>query len=156
MQANVKNINGWSKKRVGEIATRIVVRAGTSSTPYIEIGDIDVERKQYSVKDKPSPGICVSAENKDVIVSKVRPTRGAVVQLQRRAFVSPAFSVLRAASADDADFLFYALSREDFFRYLGTLETGTTYPSCDDKDVENYEISFPENQKERKKVAEII
>jgi type I restriction enzyme S subunit len=155
MKTNTSHINGWSKKRVGEIATRVISRAGVGSTPYIEIGDVDAERKQYSIKDKPSPGICISAENNDVIISKVRPTRGAIAQLQQQAFVSPAFSVLRA-SPEDADFLFYTLSRQDFFSYLGNLETGTTYPSCDDGDIENYEIDFPNNATERQKVAQII
>jgi restriction endonuclease S subunit len=83
----------------------------------------------------------------------VRPTRGAISLIKENfLYVSPAFSVLEA---DNSKFLLYSLSRQQFFNYLGALETGTTYPSVNDKDVMNYELPLPPLP-EQHKIAQIL
>lgn len=141
-------------KRIDEVSDRVITRAGVGSTPYVEIGDVDVDTKRYTLKDKPSPSICISASKNDVLVSKVRPTRGAITKLRSDAYVSLGFAAVRPKI--NADFLFYSLCREEFLRYLGTLETGTTYPSCDDSDVANYQIAVPTDNAEQEKIAEVL
>jgi len=48
------------------------------------------------------------------------------------------------------------LSRHAFFNYLGTLETGTTYPSVSDQDILNYEFLLPMDFEEQQKIAEVL
>src|SRR6185312_10449257 len=96
----------------------------------------------------------ISASKNDVLVSKVRPTRGAITKLRSDAYVSLGFAAVRPKI--NADFLFYSLCKEEFLRYLGTLETGTTYPSCDDGDIANYQIAVPLDALEQEKIADIL
>ena len=144
---------GWKWVRLGEIANLVKDISPEGSKPYLEIGDIDIHSKNYIIKEKESPNHCIKAKRGNIVISKVRPTRGAI-SLIKEAFlyVSPAFSVLEA---DNSTFLFYSLSRRQFFNYLGTLETGTTYPSVNDKDVMNYELPLPPLP-EQQKIAEIL
>ena len=146
--------NGWGRHTIGDIADLVSRRGPQGSVPYLEIGDIDVVNKLYALKAKSSPGICLCSEAGDVLVSKVRPTRGAIVYIDNQIYTSPAFSVLRAKGNNR--YLFYSLTRQNFINYLGLREIGTTYPSCDDQDVLEYKISLPESTNEQSKIAEIL
>jgi type I restriction enzyme S subunit len=149
------SVPGWSRTTVGAVVQRITDRAGIGAGPYVEIGDIDVISKKIHFKSKVSPGHCLKATTNDVLVSKVRPTRGAISKLSTDAFVSPAFCVLRSQRIDP-DFFYYVCTRIGLSKYLGIVETGTTYPSCDDADVLAYRFDFPEDWKEQQKIAEIL
>lgn len=157
MSCNINDTpEGWAKGKIGDTANLGQNRSRSGSFPYLEIGDIDIETKRYLVKDKPAPGICLEAHKSDTIVSKVRPTRGAISYiLDDILYVSPAFSVLRGLTINNK-LLFYYLSKEDLTRYLGSIETGTAYPSCNDIDILNYQIIYPKSSTEQVKIAEII
>jgi type I restriction enzyme S subunit len=146
--------DGWSRNKLSYFVDLIGKRAPKFSTPYLEIGDIDIISKNYELKEKPAPGVCLLAESGDVLVSKVRPTRGAITFVKDSLFTSPAFSVVR--SKKNKQYLFYALSRQKFVNYLGIRETGTTYPSCDDGDILDYKADFPEDSTEQQKIAEVL
>jgi type I restriction enzyme S subunit len=53
--------------------------------------------------------------------------------------------------------LFYFLAwNKKFFDYLGEKQKGTNYPSVREKDVLEFEISFPENGEEQQKIVKIL
>ncbi len=154
VEAKNKIPEGWQEGSLSCFANPIAKRFPKNSSPYLEIGDIDVISKNYKTKDKPAPGVCLAVDCGDVLISKVRPTRGAIIKVKDSLYVSPAFSVLRACGDDN--YLYYALSRQKFVNYLGTRETGTTYPSCDDRDIFDYNTVFPIKIEEQQKIAEIL
>jgi type I restriction enzyme S subunit len=144
---------GWKWVRLEDIAIRIKNIAPKGSNPYLEIGDVDINSKKYFIKDKSSPNHCIKAKKGEIIISKVRPTRGAISIIKEPfLFVSPAFLLI---DFHNSKFLFYSLSRTQFFNFLGKLETGTTYPSVNDEDVLSYKLPLPPLP-EQQKIAEIL
>jgi len=113
--------------------------------PYIEIGDIDVATKQYAYKDKKSIPGCSIAKKGNVLVSRVRPTRGAVsIVMEDEVCVSSAFTVLDSLDTSVVlnKYVFYALAfKKQFYRYLESVQKGTSYPSCREADILKYKIS---------------
>lgn len=144
---------GWKKVKLGEIGENLKNIEPKGSTPYLEISDIDIYSKLYNIKEKPAPSSCLCAEKNDILISKVRPTRGAVsFVMDNSLFVSQALLVLRTKNSN---FLFYIVSQGKFFKYLGLIETGTTYPSVSDEDILQYEFLLPPIH-EQEKIAEIL
>ena len=154
MSEDVKVPEGWKRLKLGEIVENLKKVAPPMSKPYLEIGDIDINSKSYKLKDKEAPNYCLVAYKDNIVISKVRPTRGAIAKIKEtKIFVSPALLVLKYSNPS---FLFYSLSRDAFFNFLGKLETGTTYPSVNDIDILSYEILFPPISTEQQKIAEIL
>lgn len=138
------------KKRIDEIADIILKKADENELPYIEIGDIDVLTKQYNIKEKFAVDGALRAKRNHLLVSKVRPTRGAVAILDNDYCVSNAFVVLQAHQSIIPKYLFYTIAyNQHFYVYLGRLEKGTSYPSCRASDILSYKIpviSKPEQE----------
>ena len=146
---------GWSISTLENVSMSIKKNAPKNSSPYLEIGDIDIKNKRYSLKDKKSPNHCLTAEQKYLVISKVRPTRGAISLIKEQfLYVSPAFLVLK--STIDFEYLYFYLSRKKFFNFLCTRETGTTYPSVHDKDILEFKLMVPFFLPEQQKIAEIL
>ena len=126
-------------------------------SPYIEIGDIDIINKTYSFKNKKSVSGAKYAEKNSIIVSTVRPTRGAISIIKEdKIAVSNAFAILKINDEIcNYKYLFYMINNNRFFDYLGSISTGATYPTCSKDDVYNYEISLPSLQ-EQEKIVEIF
>jgi len=136
----------WLTKKLGEIVKKVdLKKAPIGSWPYIEIGDIDIENKNIILKDKKSINGAVIAPADSVLVSRVRPTRGAIVLINKSYAVSPAFTILKAKSSETlSKFLFYWLSSSrDFLTYLQRKQKGSNYPSVREKDILNYKIVLP-------------
>jgi len=129
------------KKRISDIADTILKKPNNEELQYIEIGDIDVETKQYISKDKPAVKGALKAKKDHVLISKVRPTRGAVTIVSEDSLVSNAFVVLQTRESIIPKYLFYSIAyNKRFFLQLGNLEKGTSYPSCRAKDILTYKI----------------
>ena len=136
----------WPTKKLGEVVEKLELKkAPTNSWPYIEIGDINIENKSIILKDKKSIKGAVIAPADSVLVSRVRPTRGAIVYLDKDYVVSSAFSVIKPKLFESSSkFLFYCLGfSKDFIRYLQRKQRGSNYPSVTEKDILNFEISLP-------------
>jgi len=132
------------KQRISDIGDVILKKSNNEKLPYIEIGDIDVETKQYIRKDKPAVKGALKAKKDHVIISKVRPTRGAVTIVSEDCLVSNAFVVLQTRESIIPKYLFYSIAyNKRFFLRLGKLEKGTSYPSCRAKDILTYKIPLP-------------
>ena len=146
------------KQRISDIADAILKKSNNEKLPYIEIGDINVETKQYIGKDKPAVEGALKAKKDHVLISKVRPTRRAVTIITKDCLVSNAFIVLQAQKSIIPKYLFYSIAyNKRFFLQLGKLERGTSYPSCRAKDILTYKISVPiiSEQKEIIKILDI-
>lgn len=143
--------------KLNDIVTVVTQRADDSDLPYIEIGDIDIDTKQYLIKSKKVVDNAIRAIRNDVIVSKVRPTRGAVTIIKDDCFVSNAFIVMRGTSAIYPFYLFHALARNSkFFSHLGKFEKGATYPTCTTKDVLSFSIAVPDNYDDQIRIASVL
>ncbi len=144
------------KQRISDISDVILKKSNNEELPYIEIGDIDVETKQYINKDKPAVEGALKAKKDHVLISKVRPTRGAVTIIAKDCLVSNAFVVLQARKLIIPRYLFYSIAyNKRFFLRLGKLERGTSYPSCKAKDILTYKISVPTISKQ-KEIVKIL
>ena len=144
------------KQRISDISDVILKKSNNEELPYIEIGDIDIETKQYINKDKPAVEGALKAKKDHVLISKVRPTRGAVTIIAKDCLVSNAFVVLQARKLIIPRYLFYSIAyNKRFFLRLGKLERGTSYPSCRAKDILTYKISVP-TISEQKEIVKIL
>ena len=131
------------KHKISDIADAILKKSYNEELPYIEIGDIDVETKQYIRKDKSAVKGALKAKKDHVLISKVRPTRGAVTIITKDCLVSNAFVVLQTRESIIPKYLIYSIAyNKRFFLRLGKLEKGTSYPSCRAKDILTYKISL--------------
>jgi len=139
-------MNSWPTKKLGEVTERLrLEKAPLGSWPYIEIGDVDLENKSVILKDKKSIKGAVIAPKDSVLISRVRPTRGAIALIDKNYIVSSAFTVLKARQLETSSrFLFYWLGNlRKFYVYLQSKQKGSNYPSVREKDILNYEIPLP-------------
>jgi len=149
--------SNWPTKKLGEVVETITPqKVPIGTTPYVEIGDIDIETKKINFKEKGSVKGSIFAPTYCVIVSRVRPTRGAVALLGKKLAISSAFTILKSKSVLDLKFLFYYLAyNPKFFEYLGERQKGSNYPSCREKDILNFEIPLPPIKIQKRIVARI-
>ena len=145
----------WVKKKIGEIYDyEDGVRTNGGDQGYIEIGDIDVEHKSYNLsqKEKLSVPGAVKVPANTLLISTVRPTRGAITITQSSLHVSSAFCRLRLTNK----FLFYFVCHPNFFKYLGENSMGGTYPICRDETILNYEAFMPNDLDEQIAISKIL
>lgn len=120
---------------------------------YLEIGDIDVKTKDYQINNKekrPALG-AVKVPANTLLISTVRPTRGAITRTKSELYVSSAFCKLRLTN----DFYFYCLYQRKFFDYLKHRQSGATYPTVKDIDILTFKIPVL-SESEQKKITQIL
>jgi type I restriction enzyme S subunit len=125
--------------------------------PYLEISDIDTKSKTYVLKDKGSVKGSVNAKKDSILVSTVRPSRGAIAIVKENELaVSNAIAILKVnESICHPKYLFYALNNKNFFKYLHKNSKGATYPTCSKEDIYNYNINYFEYAKQIKIVYKL-
>ncbi len=136
----------WPMIKIFDVVELVKDKASTNEFPYLEIGDVDISTKAYSFKDKKSVAGALRAKKDDVVISKVRPTRGAIsIIKESNLVVSGGFSVLNSNTEKiNPKYLFSILAYNDnFLEYLGSRSKGATYPTCSNKDVLDFEIPLP-------------
>ncbi len=145
-----------------------------SQYPYIEIGDINVATGAatfniVSTEDLPDNAKIMTKVN-DILVSTVRPNRGAVAILEQDdLLVSGAFTVLREKSDYPKEVLQVLLRSEMYRDWMLRYNVGTSYPVIKDNDILNLPIpildeelkkeivnSVQESSKLRKKSKELL
>lgn len=115
------------------------------SYPYVEIGDIDigngsVKYNIVSTQDLPA-NAKIMTQKGDLIISTVRPYRGAVAILETNdLLVSGAFTVLRATSFYPTQTLQVLFRTKLYKDWLLKFNVGTSYPVIKDEDVLNIPI----------------
>jgi type I restriction enzyme S subunit len=148
----------WPTIKLGEICEKIKKeKAPVGTIPYIEIGNVDVNSKKVIFNEKGAVKGSIFAPENSILISRVRPTRGAVTFIDKKTAVSSAFTIIKPKPKCNPKLLFYFLAwNKKFFDYLGEKQKGTNYPSVREKDVLEFEISFPENGEEQQKVVKIL
>jgi len=148
----------WQRKKLGEICEEIEKKkAPVGTTPYIEIGNIDVSNKKVILTEKGAVNGSVFAPENSILISRVRPTRGAVVLLDKKMAVSSAFTIIKPKSNYNPKLLFYFLAwNKKFFDYLGEKQKGTNYPSVREDEILEFEVAVPENNEIQKKIVRIL
>lgn len=115
--------------------------------PYVEIGDINVGDGTYSyhltsVEDLPA-NAKIKVKMNDLIVSKVRPYRGAVSIIRHNLqdlVVSGAFTVLRRTSDYSIETLAVLFKTPIYRDWFLKWNVGSSYPVIKDEDVMNIPI----------------
>jgi len=148
----------WTTKKLGEIKKDIKLdKVFTGTIPYIEIGSIDVNSKKVVYGNKGAVKGSVFCPENSILISRVRPTRGAVVFIDKKIAVSSAFTIIKPKPEINPKLLFYFLAwNNKFFNYLGSKQKGTNYPSVRQSDILDFQISYPENRKIQQKIVEIL
>lgn len=132
-------------------------RAREGVAPYVEIGDVDIDTKKIISKRKGAVKGSVVATSGSILVSRVRPTRGAIAILEEDSAVSSAFTILKPRDAIDLRLLFYGLAySDDFSGFLGQKQTGLLYPSVKEGEILSYEISYPSCLREQRRIVGIL
>lgn len=113
---------------------------------YIEIGDIDISSGSYEttmlLDDELPANAKIMTKKGDILVSTVRPYRGAVSILKKDGIlVSGAFTVLRAKNSYPAEVLQVLLRMELYKQWLLKYNVGTSYPVIKDEDI--LQIAIP-------------
>lgn len=131
---------------------------------YIEIGDVNIsngESKPNIVLEENLPANAkIKVEKGDILVSKVRPYRGAVSIIEENypnLVVSGAFTVLRPKnnSIYSAEFLKVLLRTELYKDWLLQFNVGTSYPVIKDENILNLPIPIV-NENVQSQIAEYI
>jgi type I restriction enzyme S subunit len=148
---------GWVEATVSEYAIISKLKGKEGTIPYLEIGDIDIVSKKYELKDKPSVKGCKSSKKHDVLISRVRPTRGAIAIINEDELcVSSGFSILRFNEEAAAKLVYYQLAfNTKFLNYLGENCTGTMYPTVSEEFIENYKINLSPLAEQHRIVAKL-
>ena len=148
----------WPMVELGEVCDLIKERSDINQFPYLEIGDLDINTKNYVLKEKKSVTGALKAKKNNIIISKVRPTRGAIsIIIENELCVSGGFTILSSNTKKLLPkYLFLILSNNDeFFGYLGARSKGATYPTCSDKDIIKFKIPLPPLEIQEQIVAEL-
>ena len=130
------------------------IRTNGGEKYYLEIGDVDINSKTYNIegKQKLSVNGAVKVPKGTVLVSTVRPTRGAMTILLDNMYVSGAFCRLKIKNK----FVYYIMQQNNFLKFLGDNSKGGTYPTCNYDDILNFEFPAPTLAEEQKEIANIL
>lgn len=118
---------------------------------YLEIGDIDIDTKNYDISKKQKLTVkgAIKVPENTILISTVRPTRGAITITKSEINVSNAFFKMKLNK-----YVYYCLNRKNFFEYLGSVASGVSYPTCKEQDILNYKIPLPPLAIQKKIVQE--
>ncbi|MCD8381012.1 MAG: restriction endonuclease subunit S [Lachnospiraceae bacterium] len=119
--------------------------------PYVEIGDIDIGTGSAEYHIIPTSKLPANAkimtQKDDLIVSTVRPYRGAVAILKENdLLVSGAFTVLRSKSCYPVQTLQVLFRTQLYKDWLLKYNVGTSYPVIKDEDILNIPIPVFKNE----------
>jgi type I restriction enzyme S subunit len=147
----------WQTKPLRELCDTVAERAKEGAFPYIEIGNIIPQTKGYLFSEKSAVKGALVGKADDILISRVRPTRGAIAIVEdRHIAVSSAFTVLRCRQKIRARFLHFALAwNKTFLTYLGNRAKGALYPTVQEKDILAFEVPVPPLP-EQERVAELL
>lgn len=136
-------------KRLGDLTIQNTTQCDktVSDYDYIEIGDVDVGNATYcsthlSVDDLPA-NAKIMAHKGDLIISKVRPNRGAVAIIEddrSDLVVSGAFTVVAPKDEIFCECLLVLLRTNVYRDWLLRWAVGSSYPVVKDEDVLNMPI----------------
>jgi len=129
---------------------------------YVEIGDINIGHgtchPNTLLKEDLPANAKIEVKEGDILVSKVRPYRGAVAIINNAAnnlIVSSAFTVLREKTSMRKEFLHVLLRTNLYRQWLLKFNVGTSYPVI--KDVDVLTLPLPQvSQETQDKIVELV
>ena len=142
---------------IGSLFSQVTSRCPRDepSYRYVEIGDIDTgtgaaSYNEIDTADLPDNAKLMTRAG-DILVSKVRPNRGAVAILEDdNLLVSGAFTVLRKKSEYSCEML-QVILRSDLYReLLLRYNVGTSYPVIKDEDILNMPVPLLDHDTQEK------
>ncbi|MBI4838522.1 MAG: restriction endonuclease subunit S, partial [Nitrospirae bacterium] len=117
-------------------------KARDTAYQYIEVGSVDISsgdiERLYLICDELPANAKIIVGGGELIVSKVRPTRGAITIIPddwKGVVCSGAFVVLREKGKFKKEVLNVFLKSQAGKELLGRPVTGTSYPTIDDNDI---------------------
>ncbi|MDR1341033.1 MAG: restriction endonuclease subunit S [Prevotellaceae bacterium] len=129
---------------------------------YTEIGDINIGNGSFAynlinIDDLPD-NAKIKSEKNDILISKVRPNRGAVAIINEDIqdfIVSGAFTVLKENSDYKKETLFVLLKTNVYKEWLLKYNVGTSYPVIKDDDILNLPIPMIDG-KIQQQISELV
>lgn len=145
MSKQIKIPKHWEVLSIKDAFDIIREKGFENDVPYLEIGDVDLNKKNYLLKGKPSVKGCKVSKKGDILISRVRPTRGAITQIKEELIsVSSAFTIIRDKGIFALPFPFYFLAwNKAFLKYLGDNCTGSLYPTVSEILLSGYKMPIP-------------
>ena len=130
------------------------------SYKYIEIGDVNVGTGVASfnvIETNELPDNAkIMTKKDDILISKVRPNRGAIAILEDDDFlVSGAFTVLREKNKYKKEVLHVILRSEIYRDWLLRYNVGTSYPVIKDEDVLNMPLPLLDEATQNEIAAQV-
>ena len=127
---------------------------------YVEIGDVNVSSgvavANKIATDELPDNAKIMTQADDVLVSKVRPNRGAVAILrENNLLVSGAFAVLRSSKNFSVEVLQVLLRTKIYRELMLKFNVGTSYPVIKDEDVLNLPLPIIEGALQEKIAAQV-
>ncbi len=155
---NYKNGYTTPRQQFEQIKTKC--KRNLKQYPYVEIGDINVATGESSFNfvstDDLPENAKIMTEKGDLLVSTVRPYRGAVsITKLDNLLVSGAFTVLRSKGAYPAQTLQVLLRTNLYKEWLLRYNVGTSYPVIKDDNILDIPIPLFD-QKTHKKIENSI
>jgi len=143
---------GWGVKKLSEIAQvnpeSITKKNAPEEINYIDIKSVTTgsieEIKQMDFNGAPSRARR-KVRHGDLIWATVRPNRkqySFIARPRSNTVVSTGFAVLRASQVSP-EYLYYAVTTDDFTSYLVNHATGAAYPAVNTKDFKGADILVP-------------
>jgi type I restriction enzyme S subunit len=128
--------------QIVELCDAIKDKGHEGVTPYLEIGNVNIDDKSYIFSEKKSVKGCRIAKQSDVLISRVRPSRGAITIVREKNLqVSSAFTILRNRGILVERYLWLYLAwNRGFLNYLGENCTGTMYPTTSENVVIRFKV----------------
>ena len=122
------------------VKTGVKTNKERGNIPYLEIGDINIRSKSYDIRNKLKKPVdsAVKVPKNTLLISTVRPTRGAVTKTESEVYVSSAFCKIHLEN----DFYFYCVQQDKFFHHLKVKQSGATYPTVKESDILSFEVPF--------------
>lgn len=145
----------WKKVPIRSLLKKKSVMSVPNSNQYLEIGDVDISTKKYTLKEKPPVKGAVLAPKGSILISTVRPTRGAITMISDNLLVSSAFVIVDLLPTISKTFIFSQLNSEKFLNNMGRLSTGSTYPTVNREDVLSYKVLVPPIE-EQDSISEVM
>ncbi|MDR1113181.1 MAG: restriction endonuclease subunit S [Bacteroidales bacterium] len=167
-QPKYGEIENWIKTKLYSVVhkefniSRNLIDYSAKQYNYIEIGDINIASGAYTynlIEASELPANAkIQSKHNDLLISKVRPNRGAVSIIQEdisNLVVSGAFTVLKEKEDYKKEVLFVLLRTELYREWLLKYNVGTSYPVIKDNDILN--LSIPLINKEiQQQIVELI
>ena len=153
---------GWKKVKLEKVAKYIntkITTSGLCKKNYISTENMISNRGGVLLSSSIPQNIKVNKfEKKDILFSNIRTYFKKLWKAKFEGGASSDVLILRSLDSKKVinEYLYYALSQEEFFNYTVNTSKGTKMPRGDKDAIMKYEFLIPENTEIQKKIASIL